>query len=79
MSENTKLVSAAIGVVLVAIVSGIWLAGLGAWGLVVYVAVLSFVIVWLLVTDALRNSAARSDDTIDLEYETVHWLKAHGL
>lgn len=37
------------GVVVVAIGVGIWLARLGAWGLVAFTVVLAGVVVWLLV------------------------------
>lgn len=37
------------GVIVVAIGIGIWLARLGAWGLVAFTAVLAGIIVWLLV------------------------------
>ena len=71
---------AATGVVLVAIGTGFWLAGIGAWGLVAYVAVLSGAIVWSLASDALRRRADRlHDESAFVGYETVHWLRRHRL
>ena len=49
MSERMTAILAGGGVVVVAIGVGIWLARLGAWGLVAFTAVLAGIVVWLLV------------------------------
>jgi hypothetical protein len=79
VSEGTKTILAAAAVALVAIIAGVWLARLGAWGLVAYVTVLAGAIVWLLASDALHRRNEDVDDRRPLGHETEHWLKSHGL
>lgn len=49
MSERTSAIIAGGGVAVLAVGAGIWLARLGAWGLVAFTVVLASLILWMLV------------------------------
>jgi len=73
MSERTKAIIAGGGVVVVAICVGIWLARLGAWGLVAFAVVLAGVIVGLLVSHERHRAEGRVDEDDGDRYHGWEW------
>jgi hypothetical protein len=73
MSERTVAIIAGGGVLVVAIGSGIWLARLGAWGLVAFTVVLAGVVVWLLVRHERRRPAGDVDEDDGDRHHGYEW------
>ncbi|MBM7831898.1 putative tellurium resistance membrane protein TerC [Agromyces cerinus] len=73
MRERTTAILAGIGVSVVAIGSGIWLARLGAWGLVAFTVVLAGGVVGLLVHHERHRPADPVDEDDGDRHHGYEW------
>ncbi|SIO10376.1 hypothetical protein SAMN05443544_2826 [Agromyces cerinus subsp. cerinus] len=61
------------GVVVVAIGVGIWLARLGAWGLVAFTVVLAGIVVWLLVRHERHRPEVHDEEDDGDRHHGFEW------